>query len=53
MDVTIKGLDAGETCTFSVKAKCGAPGFEMMTQENLDAGSLAITFFEYSEDTIQ
>jgi len=52
IDVTVKGLDIGETCTYVVKAKCGSPGFSLLTEDGINSGAVSITFMEYSSGAI-
>lgn len=46
--ITVKGLADGESCTFKIKAKCGAPGFRVLPDSTATLTNFDITFVEYT-----
>jgi len=38
---------AGDSCTYTVKATCGAPGFYVVSTSTAIDASFAISFIEY------
>ena len=48
-DLTVTGLEAGESCTFKIKSKKGAPAFRMKKDSTITNDKVEITFIEYEE----
>jgi hypothetical protein len=51
-NVTITNLTEGESCTYRIKAKCGAPAFKEADDSEVDNTTLLqVSFFEFNTDT--
>lgn len=42
----------GETCSFKIKSKCNAPGFQKTSSEGMDDTNAEVTFIEYKKSFI-
>jgi len=52
-DITVTGLVAGDSCSYKVKAKCGAPGFKVKDETTANDDKLNVSFMEYQNDKMQ
>ena len=48
----VHGLKFGESCTYRVKATCGAPAFEIDEDSTIDHDRVLITYAEYNSNNI-
>jgi hypothetical protein len=50
--VEVNGLNFGESCTYRVKATCGAPSFEIDADSTIDHDRVLITYAEFNSNNI-
>lgn len=51
-DLTVTGIKNGESCSFRIKAKCGAPGFKVKDASTAPADSYDATYVEYTDGDV-
>ena len=51
-DLTVTGIKNGESCSFRIKAKCGAPGFKVKDASTAPADSYDATYVEYTDKNV-
>lgn len=51
-NLTITGMTAGETCTYTIKSSKGSPCFKVSNDSDITDAKVNITYIEYAEDKV-